>query len=61
MRQFRELDDEVKQKISASTTGRSKSFDHKLHISQAMKKYWQGIPYKDGAHNKEQNQSDDAS
>ncbi len=51
MRQFRDLDDEVKQKISASTKGKSKSYDHKLHISQGMKKYWDSIPYKDGHRN----------
>lgn len=61
MRQFRELDDETKRKISASTIGKSKSYDHRLHISQGMKKYWQGVPYKDGAQNKGQNQSGDAS
>ncbi len=48
MREYRDLDNEVKQKISASTKGKSKSYDHKLHISQAMKKYWDGIPYRDG-------------
>ena len=39
-RQYRDLPDEVKQKISASTKGRAKSYDHKQHISQGMKKYW---------------------
>ena len=46
-RQYRDLPDEVKQKISASTKGKAKSYDHKLHISQGMKKYWSGVPYKD--------------
>lgn len=57
MRQYRDLDDEVKQKISTSSKGKSKSYDHKLHISQAMKKYWDTIPYKDGRKtNNDQNQ-----
>ena len=43
-RQYRDLPDEVKQKISASTKGKRKSYDHKLHISQGMKKYWQNVP-----------------
>ena len=46
-RQFRNLPDEVKQKISASTKGRAKSYDHKQHISQGMKKYWSGVSYRD--------------
>lgn len=43
-RQFRDLPDEVKQKISASTKGKSKTYDHKHHISQGMKKYWATVP-----------------
>ena len=46
-RQYRDLPDEVKQKISASTKGRAKTYDHKLHISQGMKKYWSGVEWKD--------------
>ena len=46
-RQYRDLPDEVKQKISASTKGRTKTYDHKLHISQGMKKYWSGVEWKD--------------
>ena len=45
-RQYRNLNDEVKQKISASTKGRAKSYDHKQHISQGMKKYWSSVPKK---------------
>ena len=43
-RQYRDLPDEVKQKISASTRGRAKSYDHKQHISQGMKRYWDTVP-----------------
>lgn len=43
---YRELDTETKQKISKSTIGKSKSASHKEHISQAMKRYWAGIPNK---------------
>ncbi len=46
-RQYRDLPDEVKQKISASTKGKAKSYDHRMHISQGMKKYWSGVQYKD--------------
>ena len=45
-RQYRELSDITKQKISKSAIGKSKSASHKEHISQAMKKYWAGIPNK---------------
>ena len=49
-RQYRDLPDETKQKISASTKGRAKSYDHKLHISQGMKKYWSSVPSKPQSH-----------
>lgn len=42
-RQYRQLSDETKQKISQATTNRPKSADHRAHISQAMKKYWEGV------------------
>ncbi len=45
-RQYRQLDDETKQKISNSSRNRPKSCDHKIHISQAMKKYWENVPDK---------------
>ena len=46
-RQYRDLPDEVKQKISASMKGRAKSYDHKQHISQGMKKYWSSVEWKE--------------
>ena len=45
-RQYRQLSDEVKQKISQATVNRPKSADHRAHISQGMKKYWEGVPDK---------------
>lgn len=45
-RQFRELDQKTKDKISRSTTGKPKTAQHKQHISQAMRKYWSQIPHK---------------
>lgn len=45
-RQYRELDDVVKQKISQSMKGRSKSESHKEHISNGLKQYWKQIPNK---------------
>lgn len=45
-RKYRELDDEVKKKISASTKGRRKSFWHRQHIQQAMLDYWQTVPHR---------------
>ena len=49
-RQYRDLPDGVKEKISASMKGRAKSYDHKQHISQGMKKYWSSVPKKVQAH-----------
>ena len=43
-RQYRELDDSVKQKISQSTKGKAKTTTHKQHLSQSLKKYWETIP-----------------
>ena len=43
-RQFRQLDDDVKQKISDSTRNRPKSEEHKEHIRQGMFNYLQGVP-----------------
>ena len=45
-RQYRELDDTTKEKISRSTTGVHKSDLHKQHISQAMKEYWKSVPHR---------------
>ena len=45
-RQYRELSDITKQKISKATIGKSKSTSHKEHISQSMKRYWSSIPHK---------------
>lgn len=42
-RQYRELSDETKQKISNSSRNRPKSDQHKQHISQGMKDYWQNV------------------
>ena len=49
-RQYRDLPDEVKQRISASTKGKAKSYDHKQHISRGMKKYWSSVPNKPQSH-----------
>lgn len=43
-RQYRQLDDETKQKISNSSRNRQKSDQHKQRISQGMKDYWQNVP-----------------
>ena len=43
-RQYRELSDETKQKISNSSRNRPKSDQHKQRISQGMKSYWESVP-----------------
>lgn len=45
-RQWRELSDEHKGKISQATTGKHKSDLHKRHISQAMIEYWREVPHR---------------
>ena len=46
MRQFRQLSDETKQKISQSLRGKSKSLTHKEHIRNSLKNYWNTVPNK---------------
>ena len=50
-RQYRQLDDETKQKISMSSRNKPKSEIHKQHISQGMEKYWQTVPDKPDLNN----------
>jgi hypothetical protein len=45
-RQYRQWDDESKEKLSQANKGKHKSVEHKNHISQAMIKYWEGVPSK---------------
>ena len=45
-RQYRELNDETKEKISQSTKGKHKTELHKDHISQSMIRYWQSVPHR---------------
>lgn len=46
-RQYRELEPEVKAKISNSSRNKTKSEEHKMHISQGMTKYWETVPHKE--------------
>lgn len=45
-RQYRQLSDTTKEKISASARNKPKSEMHKQHIQQAMLRYWQTVPNK---------------
>lgn len=42
-RQYRELDDATKQKISQRLKGRSKGTTHKENISNGMREYWETV------------------
>ena len=53
MRQYRELRDDTKLRISQALRGRSMSDSHKQAISDSMKAYWATIP------NKEKNKNND--
>ena len=41
----RRMSEETKQKISAAMKGKVKSDEHKKSLSEALKKYWETIPY----------------
>ncbi len=45
-REYRELSDMTKAKISQTMRGRSKSFTHKENISKGLKNYWEKVPNK---------------
>lgn len=45
-REYRELDDDVKERISQSSKGQHKTQSHKDHISQSMIRYWQSVPHR---------------
>ena len=54
-RQFRQMDDATKQRISQRLKGRSMSDSHKQAISDGMKAYWAGIPNKPTENNENKN------
>lgn len=45
-RQWRELEDSTKEKISKAMKGKSKSSYHKEHIRQSMLDYWSKVEHK---------------
>lgn len=45
-RQWRELDDATRERISRSTQGKPKSELHKQRIRQALIDYWKTIPHR---------------
>lgn len=46
-RKYRQLDDDVKQKISASSRNKPKSEITKERIRQGMLQYWETVPNKE--------------
>lgn len=54
-RQFRQMDDVTKLRISQRLKGRSMSDSHKQAISDGMKAYWAGIPNKPTENNENKN------
>ena len=57
-RQFRDLRDDTKMRISQSLKGRSFSDSHKQAISDAMRQYWATIPYRPSDNNESNNLND---
>jgi hypothetical protein len=55
-REYRNLRDDTKMRISQRLTGRSLSDTHKQAISDAMKEYWATIPYRPTENNDTNNQ-----
>ena len=45
-RQYRQMDDTTKMKISQALKGRSKSMTHKENIKNGLRDYWKNIPNK---------------
>ena len=43
-RQYRQIDDETKLKISLTSRNKPKSELHKQHIRQGMEEYWRTVP-----------------
>ena len=60
-RQFRNLDDATKLRISQKLKGRTMSDSHKQAISDAMKAYCATIPYRPSENNESNNQSHETS
>ena len=60
-RQYRDLRDDTKRRISQSLKGRSFSDSHKQAISDAMRQYWATIPYRPSENNKSNSQNDETS
>ena len=58
-RQFRQMDDATKLRISQRLKGRSMSETHKQAISLGMKTYWSTIPNKPIENNKSKKQLND--
>ena len=57
-RQFRQMDDATKLRISQRLRGRSMSETHKQAISNGMKAYWATIPNKPNENNESKNHLD---
>ncbi len=60
-RQYRNLCDDTKMRISQRLTGRSLSDTHKQAISDGMKEYWATIPYRPSENNEINNQNHETS
>jgi len=45
-RQYRELDETTKQKISNSSRNKPKTDEHKQRIRQGMLRYWASVPHR---------------
>lgn len=45
-RQYREMDDATKKKISDALKNKAKSKSHRQSISAGLKKYWKEVPHR---------------
>lgn len=45
-RQYREVSDETKAKISSSSLGKKLSASHRQHIAMGLRKFWATVPNK---------------
>lgn len=60
-RQYRNLSDDTKMRISQHLRGRTFTDSHKQAISDAMRQYWATIPYRPSENNESNNRSNETS
>lgn len=53
-REYRDVPEDVRKRISQTMRHKCKSFTHKQRISQSMKNYWKNVKWKNNGENTEE-------